>query len=153
MNHSLLTNPVALRMAVVFFGAAFFFVVGILLTRHLGRDVLGDSDGPRPSVDRADFQLAAYHGVIQRLKEQELELQRLRQQATDKAAASQNLSDVVLANLSSGVLLFNTAGMVRQANEAAKAILGYGTAFGMHGRDLFRGVSQLRKETGEVVTD
>src|SRR5512138_1463940 len=100
MNPSLLTNPLVLRMVVVFFASAFLFVVGILVIRHLRREVLGGSEQPRTPVDRADFQLTAYHGVIQRLKEQEQELQNLRRQAADKAAASQNLSDVVLANLS-----------------------------------------------------
>jgi signal transduction histidine kinase len=153
MNPSLLTNPVVLRMAIVFIGAVVLFVIAILLMRHLRREILDGSAQPRTSVDAVDFPLAAYHGVIQRLKEQEQELQKLKQQASDKAAASQNLSDVVLSNLTSGVLLFNTAGIVRQANDAARNILGYGTTFAMHGRDLFRGISQLRKETGDIATE
>ncbi len=144
-----LTNPLLLRMAVVFVAAVFFFLVGILLMRRLRRSLAGESEEHRTSVDGPEFQLAAYHGVIQRLKEQEQELQRLRHQATARATASQTLSDVLLSNLTSGVLLFNNAGTVRQANDAARRILGYATAFGMHARDLFRGVSELRRETGE----
>ncbi len=144
-----LTNPLLLRMAVVFVAAVFLFLVGILLMRRLRRSLTGEGEQRRTSVDGPEFQLAAYHGVIQRLKEQEQELQRLRQQATERATASQTLSDVVLSNLTSGVLLFNKLETVRQANDAARQILGYATAFGMHARDLFRGVSELRLETGE----
>ncbi|HVP41991.1 MAG TPA: PAS domain-containing protein [Terriglobales bacterium] len=144
-----LTDPLLLRMAVVFVAAAFLFIVGIFLMRRLRRGLTGEDAERRTSVDGPEFQLAAYHGVIQQLKEKEQELQRVRQQATERAAASQTLSDVLLSNLTSGVLLFNNTGTVRQANEAARRILGYGTAFGMHARDLFRGVSELRRETSE----
>ncbi len=150
---TLLLNPLVMKMVFVFVAAVFMFAVGVLAMRHLKRSVSGDAAQSRPSVDGPDFQLAAYHGVIQRMKEQEQELQRLRQQASERAAASQNVSDAVLSNLTSGVLLFNSAGMVRQANDAARKILGYGTAFGMHARDLFRGVAEVRRETGEVAEE
>ncbi len=149
----LLTNPLFLRMVIVFFAAAFLFVLGIYAMRRLRREMMSGAEQRRTSVDGREFQLAAYHGVIQRLKEQEQELQRLRQQASERAAASQNLSDAVLSNLTSGVLLFNSAGIVRQANDAARRILGYGTAFGLHARDIFRGVAQVRRETGEVAEE
>ncbi len=145
----LLTNPLVVRMALVLISAGFLFIAGVYAMRRLRQNMAGESEDPRTSLDGPEFQLAAYHGVIQRLKEQEQELQRLRQQASDKATASQSLSDAVLSNLSSGVLLFNNAGIVRQANDAAKNILGYGTAFGMHARDIFRGVSEVQKETGD----
>ena len=144
-----ITHPLVMRMAAVFVAAVLLFIFAVLLMRHLRHNLAGDTEERRTSVDGPDFQLAAYHGVIQRMKEQEQELQRLRQQATDRAAVSQNLSDVVLSNLASGVLVFNSAGTVRQANEAARQILGFATLFGMHARDLFRGVAALRRETGE----
>ena len=149
----LLTNPLVLRMAIVFFTAAVLFVIGVALMLRLRKQLTGETDERRPSVDGPDFQLAAYHGVIQQLKEKEQELQRIRQQATERATASQNLSDVVLSNLTSGVLVFNASGTVRQANDAARQILGYATAFGMHARDLFRGISELRRETGELAAE
>ena len=150
---SWLTNPLLLRMAIVFIAAAFLFGLAVVLMRHLRRNLTGEDEERRTSVDGPEFQLAAYHGVIQQLKEKEQELQRIRQQATERATASQNLSAVVLSNLTSGVLVFNSAGTVRQANDAARQILGYATAFGMHARDLFRGVSQLRRETGETAPE
>ncbi len=144
-----ITNPLVLRMAVVFFAAAFLFGIGVILILHLRKKLAGETEQRRTSVDGPEFPLAAYHGVIQQLKEKEAELQRIRLQATERATASQNLSEVVLSNLTSGVLVFNATGTVRQANDAARQILGYATAFGMHARDLFRGISELRRETGE----
>ena len=146
----LLSNPLVIRMAVVFVAAAVLFVIGVVVMRHLKRELTGENDNQRTSVDKPGFQYAAYAGVIQRLKEQEQEVQKLRREASEKAAASQNLSDAVLSNLTSGVVLFNNAGIVRQANDAARKIMGYGSTFGLHSRDLFRGVAALRKESGET---
>ena len=106
--------------------------------------------GRRTSAEGAGFTLAAYQGVIQRLKEQEKELDRLHKSERDRAQASENVSAAVLSNLPSGVLLFNPAGLVQQANDAAKAILGYASPFGLHARDLFRGVARVRMASGEA---
>jgi PAS domain S-box-containing protein len=143
----LLTNPVVLQMALLLVFAVCAFVVGVLLMRRLRREMTAS---PLPAagarVESPGFTTAAYHGVIQQLKEKEQELQRLRQAAADRAAASEKVSAAVLANLASGVVLFNAAGLVQQANPAARQMLGYASVAGLHARDLFRGVSALRAE-------
>ncbi len=145
-----LSNPMVLQMIGLAMIAIFAVGVAWMLIRHMRRTLIEGGEGKtRTSPEAPEFQLAAYHGVIQRLKEQEQELQRLRQAESQRAAASQNISDAVLSNLSSGVLLFTPVGTVRQANAAARAILGYASPSGLHARDLFRGVSQLRAESGE----
>jgi signal transduction histidine kinase len=64
------------------------------------------------------------------------------------------VSEAVLSNLPSGVLLFANNGMVRQANPSARAILGFGVLFGMHARDIFRRVTAVRREgMGETTPD
>ena len=45
----------------------------------------------------------------------------------------------MLSNLSCGVLVFGTNGLVQQANPAAKQILGFASSTGMGADDLFRG--------------
>ena len=142
----LLTNPIVLRMALLLLFAVCAFVVGALLMRRLRKEMTAS---PLPAASRVEapgFTTAAYHAVIQQLKDKEQELQRLRQAAADRAAASENISAAVLANLASGVVLFNAAGLVQQANPAARQMLGYASAAGLHARDLFRGVSALRAE-------
>ncbi len=149
----LLTNPVFLMMA----GGLAVFVIAIIAgafsMRYLRRQITEEGEvGPgSASAERsAEFQAAAYQGVIRRLKEQERELQGLRDAERDRAARSENISEAVLSNLSSGVLLFDRAGLVRQANPAARAILGYGSMFGLQAADVFRGVSALRGDGADT---
>lgn len=121
----LLTNPIVLQMALLLVFAVSAFVIGVLLIRRLRKEITAE---PLPAasapVESPAFATVAYHGVIQQLKEKEQELQRLRQAAADRAAASENISAAVLANLASGVVLFNAAGLVQHANPAAREILG-----------------------------
>ncbi len=130
-------------MAAVFLLGLAAFFLGIWLIRRLRRSMQDPLD-LRASADRPGFTLEAYHGVIQRLKEQEEELKRLRQAASDRAAATENISSAVLSNLASGVLLFNPAGLVQQANPAARELLGHASLSGLHARDIFHRVSAVR---------
>jgi nitrogen-specific signal transduction histidine kinase len=56
-----------------------------------------------------------------------------------RARTSENFSQAVLSNLSSGVLVFGANGLVKTSNPAAKAILGFGSVNGMSAGDIFRG--------------
>jgi PAS domain S-box-containing protein len=82
--------------------------------------------------------LETYHAVIQQLKQQKHELQSLQQVERRRAKTSENISAAILSNLSSGVLFFTPNGLVRQANTAAKQILGYASPVGMSATELFR---------------
>ena len=146
----LITNPVVMRAILTFVLALAMLVLGVALIRRLRRSIDEDKQpAKRASGDQSGFALEAYHGVIQRLKEQEQELVRLRAEASARASATENMSAVVLTNLTSGVLLFNNMGMVQQANQAARTILGYASPLGLHARDIFRTVTALRLENGE----
>lgn len=148
---NLLTNPLVLRMAMVLLAAAFAFAIGAALIRLLRRiSPAAAAEELRSPPRGSGMQLEAYHGVIQRLKEQETELARLRKLEHDRAAASENISEAVLSNLTSGVLLFNTAGILTRANDSARTILGYASPTGLHGRDVFRGLTAVRTETGDA---
>ena len=147
----LLDNPQFMRIALTVAVGTFLFVlvlvVGYFLYRKLRDEVrAGTLDGSptRVSENNAAFSLAAYEGVIRKLKDQEKELERLRKSERDRAYESSSLSEAILSNLSSGVVLFNPAGLVRQANPAARSLLGYASPTGLHARDLFRGIRQVR---------
>lgn len=135
---TLLTNPLFLRMAVVFFAAAFAFVVGLLSVKRIRRAVQEDSFLGEGDPETESFPLHTYHAVIQQLKQQKHELEALQQQERRRAKATENISAAVLSNLSCGVLFFNTSGLIRQANSAAKSILGFASPIGMNCADLFR---------------
>ena len=85
----LLTNPVVLQMALLLVFAVSAFVIGVLLIRRLRKEVTATPLAPASApVESSAFATAAYHGVIQQLKEKEQELQRLRQAAADRTTAS-----------------------------------------------------------------
>jgi PAS domain-containing protein len=134
----LLTHPIFLRMAGVAAGSVFAFLSGLFLIRQMGRNLqaerrLGEGD---PATD--SFPLHTYHAVIQQLKQQKHELQALQQAERRRAKTSENISGAVLSNLSCGVLFFNMPGLVKQANSAAKKILGFASPVGMNAQELFR---------------
>src|SRR5260221_13095349 len=126
-----LLNPIVLKMLITFVIAAMAFILAVLWIRSLRKGIIEASriGGERPTAQNdVGFSLAAYNGVIQKLKEQETELQKLRQSERGRAATSESTSEAVLSNLASGVLLFSNNGMGRQRNPPGEAILRFGGA-------------------------
>ena len=141
----LLANPIVLRMLIGLVAAGFALVIGVVLIRKMRAEVREEvADEPLRASD-ARFPLETYHAVIERLKEQEKQLQELRRAESERARASENISAALLTNLPSGVLLFNAKGLVQQANPAARNILGYASISGLHARDVFRGARLLNR--------
>jgi PAS domain-containing protein len=136
----LLANPVLLRAMVVFVCAATAFLLGLLFIRLLRKNISEEAklsaDAP-PSLENLPLHL--YNTVIQQLKQQkhELQIQSLAEQ--HRARTSENFSQAVLSNLSCGVLVFGTNGLVKTSNPAAKTILGFASTTGMGAEDIFRG--------------
>jgi nitrogen fixation/metabolism regulation signal transduction histidine kinase len=89
--------------------------------------------------------------VIQQLKQQkhELQVQNLAEQR--RARTSENFSQTVLSNLPSGVLVFGVNGLVKQANPAAKEILGFDSLSGMSAEDIFRDAAVCSPESSGAV--
>ncbi len=136
----LLTNPIVLRMALIFVAGSFAFVVGLLLIKRMRRSISDEASFSDASASSASesFPLHTYHAVIQQLKQQKHELQSLQVAERRRARTSENISAAVLANLSSGVLFFTPNGLVRQANASAKQILGFASPTGMSAAEIFR---------------
>jgi PAS domain-containing protein len=136
----ILTNPVLLRAAVVFFCATFAFLLGLVFIRGLRKSITEEgeiSSDAAPSLDTLPLHL--YNTVIQQLKQQKHELQVQSKAEQHRARTSENFSQSVLSNLSCGVLVFGSNGLVKTANPAAKAILGFASTVGMSADDIFRG--------------
>ncbi len=134
----LLANPLLLRAALVFLAAGGAFVIGIALIRRLRQNLTAEAefDAVAPKLDNLPLHL--YHTVIQQLKQQKHELQVQNQAEQRRARTTENFSQAVLSNLSSGVLVFGVNGLVKQANPAAKQILGFSSPAGMSAEDIFR---------------
>jgi PAS domain S-box-containing protein len=134
----LLTNPVVMRVVFSLFAATIAFLVGLFAMRAVRRSVQQEASLTSENSSKESFSLQTYHAVIQQLKQQKHELETLQQAERRRAKATENLSSAVLSNLSCGVLFFNTNGLVRQANAAAKEILGFASPVSMNPEELFR---------------
>jgi len=135
-----MTNPIVLRMAVMFLAAGFAFIMGLFLMKRMRRSISEEASFSDASTSSASesFPLHTYHAVIQQLKQQKHELQSLQVVERRRARTSENISAAVLSNLSSGVLFFTPNGLVRQANASAKQILGFASPTGMSAAEIFR---------------
>jgi nitrogen fixation/metabolism regulation signal transduction histidine kinase len=144
----LATNPIMLRMALVFVAAGFAFVTGLLLMRRMRRSLSEEASFPDPPSASESFPLHTYHAVIQQLKQQKHELQSLQLVERRRAKTSEKISAAVLSNLSCGVLFFTPNGLVRQANSSAKQILGFASPAGMSAAEIFREAELLSASDG-----
>jgi PAS domain-containing protein len=138
----LLSNPIVLRAIVVFFCASCAFVIGLAFIRWLRRSIDEEaniSTEGSPSLETLPLHL--YNTVIQQLKQQKRELEVQTQTEQHRARTTENFSQTVLSNLSCGVLVFGTNGLVKQTNPAAKTILGFASPTGMSANDIFRGAA------------
>jgi len=135
----MMANPVLLRMAFLLFCATLAFGFGLIGIRRLRRNLSDEQDSlSHAPMATEGLPVHAYHAVIQQLKQQKHELAAQQLSERRKAKASDTLSSAVLANLSSGVLFFNTSGLLRQANTAARKILGFASPVGLSLADVFR---------------
>ncbi|MGO9403758.1 MAG: PAS domain-containing protein [Terriglobales bacterium] len=150
---SLLMNPVVLRMALLMFAALAAFGLGLFVIRRLRKNLVEDPEAlDYVPLAAEGLPVHAYHAVIQQLKQQKHELAAQQLSERRKAKASDTLSSTVLANLSCGVLFLNASGLVRQANSAARTLLGFASPVGLHVSDLFR-TATLRPENGDSNSD
>jgi PAS domain-containing protein len=106
--------------------------------RRLRRNLAAEVDLESNPVSLETLPLHLYNTVIQQLKQQKHELQLQTQAEQRRARTTENFSQAVLSNLSSGVLVFGPNGLVKQANPAAREILGFASPAGMNAEDIFR---------------
>jgi PAS domain-containing protein len=150
----LLTNPLLLRASLVLLVAGSAFVFAIWLMRRLRRNIAAEADLDSATPARLEaLPFHLYNTVIQQLKQQkhELQVQTLAEQR--RARTTENFSQAVLSNLSSGVLVFGVNGLVKQANPAAKQILGFHSPSGMSAEDIFRTAAVCSSDSSAVYSD
>lgn len=134
----LLTNPLFLKMVLLLFASGFAVVMAWLMMRRVRRSLSDSDEIPAVAGNASQLPLHTYHAVIQELKQQKHELSTMRDAESRRARSSENISAAVLSNLSSGVIFFGPNGLIRQANQAAKNILGIASPTGMNAEELFR---------------
>lgn len=132
----LLANPLVVRAALGLALAGAAFVAGIVLLRMMRRQILEDED--LSDIHGKDNASYPYSLVIQQLKRQKFELQSEHEAHRRRAKTSEQITATVLANLPCGVIFVATNGLVKQANVAARKILGFASPLGMGLDELFR---------------
>jgi nitrogen fixation/metabolism regulation signal transduction histidine kinase len=133
-----LSNPIVLRLMFALLVSGFACLVAIVLIRRMRRKFMeaGSFEDARPQPEQ--FPMHAYNAVIQQLKQQKHEMATAQQAERRRAKTSENISAAVLSRLPSGVMFFSANGLVRQANTAARQILGFATLTGMSADQIFR---------------
>jgi two-component system sensor histidine kinase HydH len=90
------------------------------------RDAQGEEVGasaPR-SENPSAFMAASMQGVIQQLREQEKELERLHKIEKERAEQTERLSEEVTRNMPAGLVVVNATGIISSSNPAAEQVLG-----------------------------
>jgi len=135
----LFANPLVFRALFAFIAATAAFLVAIWGMRTLRRGIAEEAELDADAAPKLEaLPLHLYNTVIQQLKQQKHELQLQNQAEQRRARTTENFSQAVLSHLSSGVLVFGSNGLVKQANAAAKEILGFHSPSGMSAEDIFR---------------
>src|SRR5437016_6168756 len=144
-----LQNPMVIKMALLGLICLVLFLFGAILIRKIRQDIVAETaPAPPPQEGSPAFSLAAYNGLIQQLREKEKNLQRLLEKEQQRSTSGDIIHEMVLANLASGVVFLDRMGGVRQANRAAKSLLGYASPLMFNLRDLFRTVTRVRWPDG-----
>lgn len=144
-------------------GLAFLAITGliVLLLRRFFQSTREEhkqefaTSAPRTENPSA-FMAASMQGVIQKLREQEKELERLHKIERERAEQTERLSEEVTRNMPAGLLVVNATGIISSSNPAAEQVLGirglgfrrYSEALG-EGSDLTRLVAECLS-TGKI---
>lgn len=127
-------------------------VVAMLLVRWIFKKVrakptLEPQSGTGRTADDSAFAVAAFQGVIQRLREQEKELERLHLAERQRAQQSAQLTAAILHNLATGVLMVNAQELITGSNPAAKEVLGHQLLEGRSFREVLGQTRELSHAT------
>lgn len=146
----MLLNPLVLRMGMFLVVAMALFVLGAFAIRRMRKNLAAEADLRASSpLTPEGLPIESFQAVIQQLKQQKHELAAQQLAERRKAKVSDTLSSTVLANLSCGVLFLNSSGLVRQANTAARKLLGFASPVGLRIADLF-GTATLRPSSSAI---
>jgi len=135
------------------------FLVGLLvlfLARRYfrARDARKEEPSQTPRTQNPSaFMAASMQGVIQKLRDQEKELERLHRIEKERAAHTERLSEEVTRNMPAGLLVVNATGIISSTNPAAEQVLGIrGLGFRRYSEALGE-ASALTRLVAECLSD
>src|SRR6266478_2650313 len=132
-------------------GLAFFFLRKFFQSRREEHKQEFATSAPRTENPSA-FMAASMQGVIQQLREQEKELERLHRIEKERAEQTERLSEEVTRNMPAGLLVVNATGIISSSNPAAEQVLGiHGLGFRRYSEALGQD-SDLTKLVAECLS-
>ena len=134
----ILISPMFVRMAVVAVAAMAAFVLALVAVRLLRRQMVEGGDISEDLGPETGNALYPYTAVIQQLKQQKFALENEHQVQRRRAKTSEQITASMIAHLPCGVLFVAPNGLVKQANAAARQMLGFASPLGMGVSELFR---------------
>jgi signal transduction histidine kinase len=93
--------------------------------------------------NEAAFVLETFQSVIAQLQDQQKELQRLTEHASQRADSAEQFSDRIVASMPTGLIAFDARGNATVMNGPAQALFQDGTDSGAHYRTVFADVPDL----------
>jgi len=93
--------------------------------------------------NEAAFVLETFQSVIAQLQEQQTELQRLTEQASQRADSAERFSDRIVASMPTGLIAFDAAGRATVMNTPARALFSDAKTDGQHFASIFSNVPAL----------
>ena len=82
------------------------------------------AEGAPRTENASAFMAASMQGVIQQLREQEKELERLHKIEKERAEQTERLSEEVTRNMPAGLVVVSATGIISSSNPAAEQVLG-----------------------------
>src|SRR2546427_11171597 len=125
-SESLWLKSGAILFVLFVIGGAFLFPYARRRCRRRGEQGPSDELGTlKPSGDSPTaFMAASMQAVIQKLREQEKELETLHRLEKERAEQTERLSEAVTRNMPAGLLVVNATGLISSSNPAAEEVLG-----------------------------
>ncbi len=131
-------------------GLAVFLIRKFLQSKREEHKEEFKTSGPGTENPSA-FMAASMQGVIQQLREQEKELERLHRIERERAEQTERLSEEVTRNMPAGLVVVNATGIISSSNPAAEQVLGiHGLGFRRYSEALGTN-SGLTKLIGECL--
>jgi nitrogen fixation/metabolism regulation signal transduction histidine kinase len=150
----LLISPMFVRMAAVALSAVTAFVLGLVVVRVLRRQMVEGSNISEDLGPETGNALYPYTAVIQQLKQQKFALENEKQVQQRRAKTSEHITASMISHLPCGVLFVAPNGLIKQANAAARRMLGFASPLGMSVGELFRdAVAVSGAEAGSKVAE
>jgi PAS domain S-box-containing protein len=135
--------PIGIAAALGLFAIALVVLYLVKRSFQSTRNAHKEEASQTPRVENPSaFMAASMQGVIQKLRDQEKELERLHRIEKERAAHSERLSEEVTRNMPAGLLVVNATGIISSANPAAEQTLG------IHGLGFRRYSEALGESSG-----